>query len=277
MSHFLKTAYGKELIEMMSSHSAYDSNASKVALAGVIRDESVYSLQQLILENRPRTTLEIGMAMGMSTLAILYALQKIGGGSHVAIDPHQRAGPPDGYNGVGLSMVKRAGFAGNFEFLEQPSYLALPELVASGKRFDFIFIDGYHTFDFAFVDYFYSDLLLNDGGILVFDDVLLPMIDKVCWFLETHKAYARLGPNVRHPLNPFFRLKRRLTKRGTRGGDPIWGGLQAYRKIRSTTVAPLFFHTAFYPYFRVWWIWRVLRGMVERIVRNKKLKRLQPY
>src|SRR3989442_5517988 len=120
MSQFPKTVYGKELIEMMSSHEAYDSNANKVALAGVIRDESVYSLQQLILENRPQTTLEIGMAMGMSILAILYALQKIGGGTHTAIDPHQRAGSPDGYNGVGLSMVKRAGFAENFEFLEQP-------------------------------------------------------------------------------------------------------------------------------------------------------------
>lgn len=277
MNERIQAVRGEELRQMMSEQMAYDSNGKKVILAGAIRDESVLSLQRLILKNRPDTTLEIGMAMGMSTLAILYALKEMGSGSHIAIDPNQRAGSPDGYNGVGLRMVERAGLVQNFHFIEKPSYLALPQLVAEGKRFDFIFIDGYHTFDFAFVDYFYADLLLNDGGILVFDDVLLPMIDKVCWFLETHKVYQRLGPKARHPLNPLSRLKRRLTKRGTRGGDPEWGGLQAYRKVRTTTVRPLFFHTRFYPYFRIWWVWRVLRGIVERFYKKKNLQRPMPF
>ena len=41
---------------------------------------------------------------------------------------------------------------------------------ASGQRIDFAFIDGWHTFDYAMIDFFYVDLLLKPGGVLVIDD-----------------------------------------------------------------------------------------------------------
>ena len=38
------------------------------------------------------------------------------------------------------------------------------------ESLDFIFIDGWHTFDYTLVDFFYSDLLLKIGGIIIIDD-----------------------------------------------------------------------------------------------------------
>ena len=254
--------HGEAIHRMVETGRAYDLKDNVVPVGGIIRDESAASLQRVIIENKLRDCLEVGMAMGMSTLAILYALELNGGGHHTAIDPFQTAAPPQGFAGVGLAMVERARLSANFEFLEEPSYLALPKMVAEGRLFDFIFIDGYHTFDYTFVDYFYADLLLRDGGILVFDDVMLPMVHKVCWFLETHKAYERLGPKMAHPLNPAYRLKRKLGPQGTRGGDKVWGGIQVYRKVKTTMVRPLFFHTPFYPYFRTWWALKRLRSLV---------------
>lgn len=242
---------GSVLRDMMRTGLAYRPDGSAVKAGGILRDESVVQVQRLIAEHTPRESLEVGMAMGMSTLAILYALDAAGGGTHVAIDPYESAAPPTGYEGIGVAMVRRARLDAMLTVMEEPSYLALPALVAQGRRFDFILIDGYHTFDYTFVDYFYADLLLRDGGLLVFDDVMLPMVHHVCWFLETHKAYERLGPRIGHPLHPLVRLRRRLYH-GTRGGDPVWGGIQVYRKVRTTLTRPLFHATPFYPYFRLW-------------------------
>lgn len=102
------------------------------------------------------------MAMGCSTLAILEALPKEG--YHTSIDPFQTATHNYGFRGVGVTMVKRAGLADRHRLIEQPNYLALPDLLRAGERFDLIFIDGYHTFDFAFIDFFYADLLLREAA-----------------------------------------------------------------------------------------------------------------
>ena len=44
--------------------------------------------------------------------------------------------------------------------IEKKSYEAMPELLKKGEEnYDFIFIDGWHTFDYTLVDFFYSDKL----------------------------------------------------------------------------------------------------------------------
>ena len=65
----------------------------------------------------------------------------------------------------------------------------LPELKKNGTKIDFAFIDGWHTFDHALVDFFYIDSLLNTGGIIVFDDVGYASIKRLCHFIVTNRAY----------------------------------------------------------------------------------------
>jgi predicted O-methyltransferase YrrM len=71
---------------------------------------------------------------------------------------------------VGLQNVRKAGLDHKHTWIGLPDYLALPQLAQEGKRFDFIFIDGYHSFDYAMLDFFYSDLLLVSGGMVVLHD-----------------------------------------------------------------------------------------------------------
>jgi len=243
---------------MLQRRVAYDSDGNPVELGGALSEISVAVMQRLIYEGKPDRCLEIGMGMGGSTLAVLYALRKLGNGKLTSIDPHETGRGPQKLNGIGLEMVRRAGLSNLLEFIEEPSHLALPRMVAEGRRFDFIFIDGWHSFDYAFVDYFYSDLLLNEGGVLVFDDIGMPQVHHVCWFLETHKAYERLGPKIQHPLNPLLKLWKRLSLQA--GEHPVWGSVQAYRKLRNTTVDWGFYHSDFYPWFRVYKWWMRLRG-----------------
>ena len=50
------------------------------------------------------------------------------------------------------------------------SHIELPKLSVNGDRFDLILIDGNHTASFVLTDAIYSWWLLNEGGIMIFDD-----------------------------------------------------------------------------------------------------------
>ena len=147
--------------------------------------DAARALHDLVLSRTPESCLEIGVGQGASTLAILQALDSIGAGSLVAIDRNPE--PP------GLGRVDIAGVAGRLHFLARPSYLALPGLVEAGNRFQFAFIDGRHLFDYLLVDLFFTDLLLDAGGVVVVDDVDRPELDRAARFFETNRAYERLG------------------------------------------------------------------------------------
>jgi hypothetical protein len=78
--------------------------------------------------------------------------------------------------------------------MEQPSEFALPKLLESGETFDFGFIDGYHSFDHALVDFFYLNRMIRVGGMIVFDDANWPSINKLIRYLRNYPAYQLVLP-----------------------------------------------------------------------------------
>ncbi|MDP7348125.1 MAG: class I SAM-dependent methyltransferase, partial [Phycisphaeraceae bacterium] len=141
-----------------------------------MRSEEYAALERLLRDVRPRTTLEIGMATGGSSIEICKTLRDVGGETHVAIDPYQS--DPDGWNNQGINNVKAAGFDGLLEPIADFDYLALPKLVEQGRRFDFVLIDGWHSFDYTLVDLFYADLLLNVDGVVAIHDTGWPAVHR---------------------------------------------------------------------------------------------------
>jgi hypothetical protein len=67
--------------------------------------------------------------------------------------------------------------------IEQPDYLALPSLVDQEARFGLVYIDGSHVFDHVIIDAFHSDLLLDVGGIMAFNDCWMPSVDRAIRFV----------------------------------------------------------------------------------------------
>ena len=131
-------------------------------------------LYNLVRDNGLRRTLEVGLAMGTSAAWITQALRDGGArdAEHIAVDPNQRSQ----YGDLGLLLVDRCGNGDLLRHLAQPSHLALPELLAATlrgerPRLDLVFVDGWHTFDFALLDVFYADRLLAVNGLLVLDDI----------------------------------------------------------------------------------------------------------
>lgn len=150
-----------------------------------IPEEKGRFLQTLISNIRPKTTLEVGLAYGVSALFICDALSKTANACHIIIDPREH----DTWKDIGLNNLRAAGYEEMIEFYAMPSYRALPHLDAQRRRIDFAFIDGWHTFDYALLDFFFIDKMLEIGGIVVLDDMDWPAIRKVCRYIVTNHHY----------------------------------------------------------------------------------------
>lgn len=140
-------------------------------------------LRGLADDLRPEATLEVGLALGASALALASSLAERGlppARQHVAIDPFQRTA----FDDVGRLSVERAGLAGFVEVIEEPSALVLPRLVAAGRRFGIVYVDGSHLYENVFVDCYHAVHLLAPGGVLVMDDAPHPHVARVVCFLR---------------------------------------------------------------------------------------------
>ncbi|MDQ6876432.1 MAG: class I SAM-dependent methyltransferase [Candidatus Dormibacteraeota bacterium] len=173
--------------------------------SAVSREEGLF-IQRTVTDNGAQVVLEVGLAFGISALFICEALAAIPGSRLIAIDPNQFG---DRWMGIGMSNLKKARYETKVELISETSQRALPKLVESGLRIDFAFIDGWHTFDHALVDFFYVDQLLRVGGVVALDDVYMPSLRKLARFIATNRSYkvdGFLAPVPPHGLKP--RLKR---------------------------------------------------------------------
>jgi predicted O-methyltransferase YrrM len=167
-----------------------DGQVHRIAPRSVARHRGEF-LANLVRSERPRATLEVGMAWGRSTLFILGALFENGDefSRHVVMDPYQSKD----FGNAALVSLRDLGIADRVEFYEDPSQLALPALARRQRLFDFAFIDGYHQFDSALVDLFYVDSMLKPGGMVVIDDMDWDPVYLVGRFAETHYGYKTVA------------------------------------------------------------------------------------
>lgn len=188
-------------------------------------------IRRVFTELKPRCSVEVGLAYGVSTL---YACSAMGvcrdGWKHIAIDPCQARD----WNGLGIENVRLAGFDANLVLIEEGSETALPSLLRAGLKVQAAIIDGWHTFDHTLIDFFYVNRLLEVGGVIVLDDADWPAIARVCSHVSTYPAYKRFEVPV------YRTLRQRLsTKPGLsllrRAGDKE--RVVAFQKVTEDTRA----------------------------------------
>jgi predicted O-methyltransferase YrrM len=172
-----------------------DDGQTVTAHSHIPRQEGEF-LQSIIDDVKPEVSLEIGLAYGVSALFICDALARIPGARHIIIDPLQFEG--DYWKGAGLRNLKAAGYGDMIEFYDLPSHIALPKLESDGRRVEFAFIDGAHQFDHVMVDFFCVDRILKVGGIVAFDDIWIPSVQRLCRYILTNRSYKvfRFFPGV---------------------------------------------------------------------------------
>lgn len=149
-------------------------------------------IERLVRDLGLTSTLETGMAYGLSTLAICSVHEERGEGSHVAIDPYQSRD----WRGIGVLNLARAGLAQRARVIEARSDEALPRLRDEGLRIDFALIDGLHLFDATLVDFFHADRMLDTGGVVVFHDTWMPAVQQAVAYVRTNRAYEPVEPGA---------------------------------------------------------------------------------
>jgi len=167
----------------------------KTITGAVAVDEGVRMARQ-VLERGFVTTLETGVAFGISTLAICLALEETGQNPtvHFGVDPDQNTV----HRGAALSLLREHGVADRFQLLEGCTHQVLPQFLDNGRKIDFAFIDGWHTFDYTLIDFFYVDKLLRPGGVVSFHDChpngpFSAAKRKVISFALSHRHYRLLS------------------------------------------------------------------------------------
>ena len=144
-------------------------------------------LWSLIQNNDIENSIEIGCACGISSLYICDALSQKASPHHVIVDPYQSTY----WQEIGVNNLDKAKFS-FYELIEKPSEIALPSLLEEDQEFDFAFIDGDHSFEHVFLDFFYLDHLLRIQGFIVFDDADYAPVTKVIHYIINHYSNYKI-------------------------------------------------------------------------------------
>lgn len=185
-------------------------------------------LYLLVKTFQPKSILEIGMATGVSSAYIARARQSYASqtaSSHVIVDPFQTTD----WGGGGKALLSQLGLTDGIEIVEEPSVFAVPLLEKSGRRFDFVFIDGNHCLDYTLADVLVSDRVLHTGGLLVLDDAHSFGVKPAVRYLDHSRFNLRrilLDPFAVHFLREAVEKRRRFAvyqkiSHDVRGADGV--------------------------------------------------------
>jgi predicted O-methyltransferase YrrM len=170
-----------------------------------VSESEVLELYSAVRQIRPERSLEIGLAHGISALAILAALAGNGSGHHFVIDPFQR-----NYGYCGEVMIERAGFSSLHTFFERFPEEVVPQL----PKLQFAFIDSSHLFDFTLMEFVLIDKKLDVGGIVALHDAWMPSIQEVLRYILANRAYeiCRDYSNKEGKLTPLQHCKELVSR-----------------------------------------------------------------
>ena len=164
---------------------------ARVRFAGDFESVSIESsdcdvLCDLLIAERARIVIEIGLAYGASALAIAEALvaNRSGQERHLIIDAYQNR-----FHGSGWTAIVEAGLTGLCLLFEERSQIVLPRLLSNGFVADAAFVDGSHIFHNVFVDLFYLRELVRPGGLVILDDCNYPSVATAVRYFQVNTGW----------------------------------------------------------------------------------------
>lgn len=172
------------------------------------------ALRDLLIADKSRVVIEIGLAYGSSALAILEALLVAGADDarHLVIDAFQ-----DRFDDAGWNSITAAGLTEVCSLVRERSQLVLPRLIRDGLVADAAFVDGSHLFHNVFVDLAFLSDLIRPGGLVILDDCQWPSVGTAVRYFEINawwqplpieaegrlRAYRLPDPRVEAPFEDF--------------------------------------------------------------------------
>jgi predicted O-methyltransferase YrrM len=172
------------LADVGPAHVRADGDFERVSLPSTDCDV----LRDLLIAEKARVVIEIGLAYGSSALAISEALVAQGhtDARHVIIDAFQHH-----FQQAGWDAIASAGLTHLCTLLTDRSQLALPRLVTEDFIADAAFVDGSHNFHNVFVDLYFLGELVRPGGLLILDDCEWPSVATAVRYFEVNTGWRQ--------------------------------------------------------------------------------------
>jgi predicted O-methyltransferase YrrM len=127
-------------------------------------------MRKIFLKYKPAQALELGFFHGVSSMYMAAVLDELGGDrklTTIDLAGARERSPNIEELAAGLNLSHLLDI-----HYEQRSYLwRLMKFLEEGRKFDFCYLDGGHTWDDTGFAFFLIDKLLNDGGLILFDDL----------------------------------------------------------------------------------------------------------
>jgi len=148
------------------------------SVPGWFSEINAVAIFKVLGQLRPLRIVEIGSYMGRSTVFFGCSLQVLGDGGRVtAIDPH--SGDRQQRENFGMSEIPTFDMFSNHIRLAGVVPLVDPIVATSGEAgkvwtepFQFLYVDGWHSYDAVLADGRQWVPKLDEGGVVVFDDAL---------------------------------------------------------------------------------------------------------
>jgi len=163
-------------------------------------------LFDFIIQHNLSQILEIGFHHGKSANYMAAALDELGSGLITTIDIEMAKK----YRPNILELSEKTELSRYINPIFSPSGsswelrdIIIKQTTFSNKCnpiFDLCFVDGYHSWDYAALDFFLSEKLLNPGGWIIFDDIT--------WSFEKSPTWRNLDQTKRMPEN--FRIAQQV-------------------------------------------------------------------
>ena len=187
-SHIIDLEHKQNLILKIKKHlinyfKVIFLNTKPVKIHSNIKKQEGDFIEEIIKKFSFKKCLEVGMAFGISSLYILQNKNT----TLLSIDPFQSTQ----WKNSGVDIVKNLEFDNRHTLIEDKSYVVLPELLKKEEKYDFIFIDGFHTFDYTLLDFFYADKLLKINGVIIIDDILHNGVKKCVDYINNNYGFYK--------------------------------------------------------------------------------------
>ena len=203
----------KSLNEIFESNTIEVNNTGdRIPLHSHTSKEQGIFLQSLFDIVKPKRSLEVGFAYGISALFILEKHRDAGSNdaAHIVIEP-------DNYWGTAaIHNINKEGLENYLQVRKGFSDEILPQLFYENYRIQYAYIDTTKRFDVVFQDFYFINKILDVGGIVILDDCggYWPGIQKVARFINSlpnyeflkgHKKYThRTQRKIAEMFTSFF-------------------------------------------------------------------------
>jgi hypothetical protein len=202
----------REIDDFYSSSFKLGNDGAVEYRGGSPRKEECEILADLVLRLKPTRTIDWGLGDAAVCISIVLAKKHLGlGDRHISLDPFQSSTSKD----VGLIQLQNRNLADDVEFLADRSDDYLVAAAAKENTFDFMFVDGDHSFGAKVADAQLADRVLRPGGVIAFHDGLFNSTAAAVQYLIKDRGYELVRLDVERRWKVRARQIRHMRRLGT--------------------------------------------------------------